>query len=74
VNPIVLSRPPHTDGPAHLDLAHRVNALDQHQRPDHAEESDIGQRDDQIDLSELTQKLDQLHAEDRANYAANEQN
>ena len=74
VDPVVLAR---SGGRrwrrAAAHLAHGVDALDQHQRADHAEERHVAGGNEEIEQAEPAQAADQLHAEDRADDAAGQQ-
>ena len=58
--------------PARL-AAWRVDALDQHQPADGAEQHDIEQRDEQVELAETAQQRKDVDADGRADYAAGKQ-
>src|SRR5262245_50713721 len=59
MNPIVLSGTPRRRRLADAGALQRAEALAQHQRADHAEQNDVGQRDDEAGLSRLAQEFEQ---------------
>ena len=64
VDPVVLARAARwRRAHAAAHLAHGVDALDQHQRADHAEERHVADGDEEIEQAEAAQAADQLHAE-----------
>ena len=53
--------------------AQRVDALDQHQSADGAEQHDVEQRDEEVELAEPAQQGEDIDAERRADDAAGQQ-
>ena len=60
-------------GPRPLCPSQRIQALDEHQPADDAQEHDIGQLDQQIDLPDGLQRVEDLHAQCRAYETADQQ-
>ena len=56
-----------------MGRVHGAKALDEHYSADGAEKGDVGQRDHKVELAYLAQQLDELHADDRAANAAEQQ-
>ena len=69
----MLPRSARGNRPPLMGRVHGAKALDEHYSADGAEKGDVGQGDHKVELAYLAQQLDELHADDRAANAAEQQ-